>query len=276
MSNCKYCAQPAGFLKSSHAACAKTHDDGVLRIRELVRDALRDSLSLVDLRKLVISLAATSRISDVEVGGAMARAWKDAVDEYLQDGLIDAAEEQRLSALQQAFSLTQKDLDVEGAYTRVAKAGVLRSLMQGQLPARVSVAGGVPVNLQKGESVIWAFRNVEMLEDKVQKEYVGKSQGMSFRIMKGVYYRVGGFKGRPVETTHRMKVDSGMLVVTERNIYFAGPVKSVRIPFEKIIAFHPYDDGVGVMRDSANAKALVFVTGDGWFSYNLLVNVANV
>lgn len=276
MSNCKYCAQPAGFLKSSHAACAKTHDDGLLVIRDSVRAVLRDSLSLDELRRLVMGVSASSRISELEIRDAVARAWKGAVDDYLQDGLIEAAEEQRLSAVQQAFSLAQKDLDIDGAYTRVAKAGVLRSLMQGQLPARVSVAGGVPVNLQKGESIIWAFRNVEMFEDKIQKEYVGRSQGMSFRIMKGVYYRVGGFKGRPVETTHRVKVDSGMLIVTERNVYFAGPSKSVRIPFEKIVAFHPYDDGVGIMRDSANAKAQVFVTGDGWFTYNLFVNVANI
>lgn len=276
MSNCKYCAQPAGFLKSSHAACLKIHDDGVLAIRESVRDALRNPLSLGKLRKLVLEISALSKISDLETRDAIARAWKDAVDGYLQDGLIEAAEEQRLSALQQAFSLTQQDLDVDGAYTRVAKSGVLRSLVQGQLPARVSVAGGLPVNLQKGESVIWAFRNVEMFEDKIQKEYVGRSQGMSFRIMKGVHYRIGGFKGKPVETTHRVKVDSGMLVVTERNVYFAGPSKSVRIPFDKIVAFHPYDDGVGVMRDSANAKAQVFVTGDGWFTYNLFVNVANI
>jgi hypothetical protein len=276
MANCMYCAHPAGFLKNSHAACEKTHHDGVLLIRESVRKALKGNMPLGDLRKLVMDVSASSKIPDIGVRGAIALGWKDAVDDYLQDGLIDAAEEQRLSALQQAFSLTQQDLDAEGAYTRVAKAGVLRNLMQGQLPARVSVAGGVPVNLQKGESVIWAFRNVEMLEDKVQKEYVGRSQGMSFRIMKGVYYRVGGFKGRPVETTHRIKVDTGMVIVTDRNIYFAGPSKSVRVPFNKIIAFNPYDDGVGIMRDSANAKALVFVTGDGWFSYNLLVNVANI
>lgn len=276
MSNCKYCAQPAGLLRSSHAACQKAHDDGLLAIRESARGVLKDALPLGPLRASVLSISASSKISDSEMREAISRAWKDAVDEYLQDGLIDSTEEQRLSALQQAFSLTQQDLDIEGAYTRVAKAGVLRSLMQGQLPSRVSVAGGLPVNLQKGESVIWAFRNVEMFEDKTQREYVGRSQGMSFRIMKGVYYRIGGFKGKPVETTHRVKVDSGMLVVTDRNVYFAGPSKSIRIPFEKIVAFHPYDDGVGIMRDSANAKAQVFVTGDGWFTYNLFVNVANI
>ncbi len=276
MSNCKYCAQPAGLLRSSHEVCQKAHDDGLAAIRDSVRDAIRNSLSLGVLRSSVLAISASSKISEDKVREIVSRAWKDAVDDFLQDGLIDAAEEQRLSALQQAFSLTQQDLDVEGAYTRVAKAGVLRSLMQGQLPSRVSVAGGLPVNLQKGESVIWAFRNVEMFEDKTQREYVGRSQGMSFRIMKGVYYRIGGFKGKPVETTHRVKVDSGMLVVTDRNVYFAGPSKSIRIPFEKIVAFHPYDDGVGIMKDSANAKAQVFLTGDGWFTYNLFVNVANI
>ena len=35
-------------------------------------------------------------------------------------------------------------------------------------------------------------------------------------------------------------------------------------------------DGVGIRRDAATAKPQFFITGDGWFTYNLLVNVGNV
>jgi hypothetical protein len=276
MGDCKYCAKPAGFLRSSHSNCKVANEKALSAIIDAARFALKGSSALDPLRSSILSIAHQSKVSDLDMRDALATVWSQTVEDYLQDGLIEPDEEQRLSAFQQLFSLQQQDLDKNGAYIRVAKAGVLRSLMQGQLPARVAVAGGLPINLQKGESIIWAFRDVQMLEDKTRREYVGRSQGMSFRIMKGVYYRVGGFKGTPVEKTQRVGVDTGMMVVTDKNIYFAGPIKSIRIPFAKIVAFHPYDDGVGVMKDVANAKAQVFITNDGWFTYNLLTNICNV
>jgi len=94
--------------------------------------------------------------------------------------------------------------------------------------------------------------------------------------MKGVYYRIGAFKGTPVDKTDRVSLDHGMMIITNKNVYFAGPRKGLRLPFNKIVAFHPYDNGVGVMRDATNAKAQIFITGDGWFAYNLLVNVAGM
>ena len=97
---------------------------------------------------------------------------------------------------------------------------------------------------------------------------------MSLRIAKGVYWRVGGFKGRPVETIDRVHADTGLLGITTKHVYFHGPNKSFRIGHDKIISFTPYTDGVGVMRDAATARAQIFVTGDGWFTYNLLRNAA--
>ena len=48
-------------------------------------------------------------------------------------------------------------------------------------------------------------------------------------------------------------------------------MKSLRLKHEKIISHTPYADGIGVCRDGVSAKPQVFVTGDGWFTYNLAV-----
>ena len=274
MGDCIYCGQPAGILSSKHSACQMKHDDCLRQITDASRAALKGTGSFAPLKLTVSALASGARLSQDDINAVLAKVWGSVVNEFMHDKLIDLSEEQRLSSFQQTFGLNQKELDVSGCFTRVAQSGVLRDVAQGKLPTRISVAGGLPVNLQKGESVIWAFRNVEMLEDKTRREYVGRSQGMSFRIMKGVNYRVGAFKGTPIEKTERVVVDHGMMVITDVNIYFTGPVKSIRIPYNKIVAFHPYDNGVGVMKDAANAKAQEFVTGDGWFIYNLLTSIA--
>jgi len=48
------------------------------------------------------------------------------------------------------------------------------------------------------------------------------------------------------------------------------------VRLDKIVSFMPFSDGVGIQRDAATAKPQFFITGDGWFTYNLLMNVGNV
>jgi hypothetical protein len=59
-------------------------------------------------------------------------------------------------------------------------------------------------------------------------------------------------------------------------VYFSGASKSFRIRHDKIVSIEPYSDGVGIQRDAQTARPQVFVTGDGWFTYNLLMNVSNL
>jgi hypothetical protein len=94
--------------------------------------------------------------------------------------------------------------------------------------------------------------------------------------MKGVYYRVGAFKGAPVHSTERVLVDNGAVIVTNKHIYFAGPAKSLRVAYAKIVSFLPFEDGVGIVRDAQTAKPQIFKVGDGWFIHNLVTNLAQL
>jgi hypothetical protein len=66
------------------------------------------------------------------------------------------------------------------------------------------------------------------------------------------------------------------MVVTTKHIYFSSPEKALRIAYDKIVSFLSYTDGVGVVRDAATARPQTFVTGDGWFTYNLLMNLSEM
>jgi hypothetical protein len=74
--------------------------------------------------------------------------------------------------------------------------------------------------------------------------------------MKGLYYRIGTFKGNPIVTTTTgiEHIDTGLLGITDKHFYFLGSHKSFRIPFKKIVSFIPYDDGIAFYRDAATAK----------------------
>ena len=52
--------------------------------------------------------------------------------------------------------------------------------------------------------------------------------------------------------------------------------KKFRVRYDKIVDFEPFSDGFGLMRDAQTAKPQSFRTGDGWFAYNLAVNLAQM
>jgi len=284
MGNCIYCGKPAGWFSHQHKECETfhlaeqlridgTHEEGKRKISLRAHAALNGAEPMADLPAIVDRLKTDHDLSDNEARNVLVAEWKRAVDAFLDDGLLVEEEERRLVEFARGNGLEMNALP---DFDRVVKSAALTDLLNGRLPRRFSLPNNLPVNLQRGETIIWACANSAYLEDRSKREYRGMSHGVSIRIMSGLYYRVGGFKGRPVEHTEREHIDDGWFIVTDQNIYFAGPRKSVRVPYPKIVSIEPYSDGIAIMRDAATAKPQVFVTGDGWFTYNLVANLAKL
>jgi hypothetical protein len=266
LSNCKYCGKPAGFLRGKHAECEEKHMRGRQQILVEVLRSIKGKDSFDSLVSKISAIEQAAVVPPSDRNSLLIQGWENSVEQFLQDGILDTSEEKRLIEFKERFSLSQSELDRNGVLTKITKAAVLRDVLNGVIPQRMTVDGSLPINFQKGEQIVWAFSGSKYLEDKTRRQYVGGSQGVSIRVMKGVYYRTGSFKGHAVEHTERVHIDTGWVVITNKNIYFAGPQKSVRLPYSKIVSFEPFSDGVGVMRDAATAKPQIFVTGDGWFT----------
>ena len=262
MGNCLYCGKSAGLLKTRHKEC-----EGLFSVQ--ARNAINGVIGLAQ-------FAQAWQILPEERNKLLAQEWEKAVDDFLEDGLLDSQEETRLAEFQNYFKLTTADLNKNGALSRAIQAAILRDVWAGSIPSQAEKHTSLPINLQKGEQVIWTFHNVRYLEDKVKQHYVGSSLGVSFKIVPGVYYRVGQFRGKSMGHTEREHVDTGVFVVTTKHIYFIGGSKNFRIPYGKIVSFLPFSDGIGVIREAANAKPQIFITGDGWFACNLVPNVARL
>jgi hypothetical protein len=161
------------------------------------------------------------------------------------------------------------DEEVAAPLHALVKIGAIRDLDEGILPQRLNITGNLPI-LQKNESIVWGFAGVSLHEFRTKTSYVGGSQGVSLRIMKGVYYRIGAYKGERLESTHLKHIDDGMLFLTNKNLYFVGAIKSHRLPYPKIVAAKLYLDGLQITRESVNPKPQVFVFEDAEFAINLL------
>ena len=185
-------------------------------------------------------------------------------------------EENALAKYADYFSLDQHALDGNGARTSLVQAAVIHDVAQGIVPQRQRVNGAVPFNLMKSEQLVWVIQGVDYLETVVRREHRGASHGVSIRVARGLYYSPSQFWSRPIEWEETVHADTGMLGITTKHIYFAGSGKRFQVRYDRIVAFDPYEDGSGIVRDAQTAKPQTFRTGDGWFAYNLAANLTQI
>ena len=202
------------------------------------------------------------------------QAWEAAVEGSLEDGVLSLDEENALIQYLRRFGLEQSDVDANGAYHNMIKSAVIREAAEGLIPERLGELPPIPFNLMKSEQLVWVIDGVDYYEVKTRRERRGTSHGVSVRVAKGLYYRPSTFSSRSVEWEETVHEDTGLLGVTSKHIYFHGSRKRFRIRYDRIVSFDPYADGIGVMRDAQTAKPQEFRTGDGWFIYNLVTNLA--
>ena len=243
----------------------------------LMLDARLAALATVDgdtHRNELSAVLKESDLSSVEQQILLAQAWEAAVEGSLEDGVLSLDEENALVRYLRHFDLSQSLVDANGAYRNMIKSAVIREAAEGLIPDRLNLETRPPFNLMKSEQLVWVIDGVGYYEVKTRRERRGSSHGVSIRVAKGLYYSPRTFRSRAVEWEETVQEDTGLLGVTSKHIYFHGPRKRFRIRYDRIVSFDPYEDGIGVMRDAQTAKPQTFRTGDGWFIYNLVTNLA--
>ena len=199
-----------------------------------------------------------------------------AADKFMADGWLADNEQRLIESYTSSLGIALNCLPMQyqsESLARIGQAIVLKDLQRGILPQKPLT---VPVILGRGECALWVYDNVTMFQEKITREYVGGNRGMSFRICKGMTYRTGSFKGRPIERSHMDKVGVGSLVITNKHFFFHCPTASTKIPFYKIIGVSPYSDGLEVHKEEARPKRTVFQGFDPWFVMNAISQLASL
>ena len=284
MPTCTVCGEHVGvlegrgLLRGEHAHCRQERRDREQRERDAFQRLQNDAVAAaVDAERLDAFDAALAG-SGLDAGRRdrlLIGAFAAAVDRALEDDMLTVAEEHSLAAFRAHFGISDAASDRSGAATRVVKASILRQVLDGEVPDRNDLGrGAVPFNLMKSEDLVWLVEDVKYLQTKTRREFRGSSQGLSIKVAKGVYYRPSTFKGRSVSYEETVHADTGLLGATTKHLYFQGERERFRVRYDRIVSFEPYSDGIGIMRDNQRAKPESFITGDGWFIYNLVTNLA--
>ena len=274
MGKCKYCGQDAGFFHSKHEECEKKFNQGLASIKQIVSTCFTNKEDFYLKDREIKNIVESSHIDNTALQQIYCSVFDDAIDNYLNDGVIDTQENRTVARFMQFTGLPQAVLNANQSLEKVVQSKVLQEILQGVAPTpKLTINGDFPFLLGKEEHLVWLFRNITLHQQKVQREFVGRSRGMSFRVMKGVYYRTGGFKGHPVETTVMQRIGIGSVCLTDKNLYFASPEKSLKVPYTKILSIESYSNGIGIQKDGANDKPMFLEGINSWFTYNVIANL---
>lgn len=268
MPKCLYCGKSAGLFRRFHKECKAAFEDGNAQLKAIFRETLDTAGSIADRVPELQRIADAAHINQKQRIAVYREAYEDMVSDFLDDDMLSEDEENRLMEFKDALQLGQAELDAKGSFSRVVMAGTLRDLQEGKQPKRINLGSSVPFLFQKSEYVIWVFTGVDLYEPQTRTEYHGGSQGVSFRVAKGVYYRTGSFKGRPVKITELKHQGTGMLALTNKQFYYNGGMKAFKLPYNKLVTMEVFEDGLRMQKDGVRSKPQTFSGVDGWFVQN--------
>jgi hypothetical protein len=98
----------------------------------------------------------------------------------------------------------------------------------------------VPLQLAPGERVFSVVEGVSLVEPHKQPDrWVGGYAGFSFRLARGVRYRIGATKGKKVPGEEApAAVDVGTATITDRRVVFQGSKRTREWLFDKLLGYH--------------------------------------
>lgn len=169
------------------------------------------------------------------------------------DGAITEEEEQELQTIKEHLEIT--DAEIAPTQVELTRFRLLREISAGHVPT-VSVPGLV---LQKLEEAYWV-EPASILEERViNRQFVAGSRGVSFRIMKGVSYRVGAYRGHVESETGVVAVSTGELVITSKRAIFRGDKKGFNLRLDKLLNVEMASNGVTITDGTSKPRVVQFV-----------------
>jgi hypothetical protein len=127
-----------------------------------------------------------------------------------------------------------------------------------------------PILLKPGEICAFAAPAVwkQMKTTKTMVSYSGFST--SFRIMKGVSYRVGNVKPIYSVTEGLADVAAGQLCITSKRVAFVSSQRSMTTTHNSLLEVVPYSDGIELRKSSGKPSFFVMDPIDAEYAYMVL------
>jgi hypothetical protein len=208
----------------------------------------------------VLSEAELSRLKTFG-GIPMLKLYTKLYDTLIQDKELTDHEIAVLERIRNIFGLAKEDVGYDAQVLPYLFVNHLRKT--DQLPTQITELD-VPLLLKKGEFAHYAAATLLKEPRIMNLGYRGGSHGVSFRVMKGVYYRVGAHRGRMIKEEQLVQTSAGVLVITNKRLFLVPATgnKPITIPLDKIHFYRCSENALEVYKEGRE-KGFFFILTAG-------------
>ena len=204
-------------------------------------------------------------------------AFKSLVKQLLMEGLVSEEQGIQIMTFFEDLNANIDNLKRQKEYVQFCKLLVINCILSGKLPTGVVAnTGGQFVKFAETECPIADQSNAVYSEVREVKNYYGISSGSSMQIGKGRYSRWGSFMSSSTTSLQAQKAAKGTLLLTNESIYFFSDLKTTKIPYDKVLSYKAYSDGIGINLKDSHRRPIIITGIDGWFVYNIVTNIENL
>lgn len=268
MARCLYCGKPAGFLRRQHPECEKRHAHTLSRIPIFFTKVMDNAISAEQFSELLQGAAQVSFVSSDEFKSLCASGINNIIDLILQERTLTSLELRRVMEITDALEVAiTEGLGIE---EKLIKVGILTELYEGKLSDSVVIVGPMPIEIGKGEAVLWIFNHVRSYRAAVDE----MNENLPINLTSPTdthYFGPNMLKKIPAPKETLSEEANGDLILTNRNIYFLQSESSkIRIPISRIASLQLYAEGIHVGCKPADKRSRTFLLDDAWFAANVI------
>jgi hypothetical protein len=236
---CPACAEQALRLEQDRLVQKhELQEESRAQYQRLIRALARSDPDSEGLEAEFSDMAAAMDISPAELERMNLAEFRAFLMDVLADDELSVEEEQRMNRVAGALGIGQSTF--ESTFGDLMPRLFVARANAGRLPVLASSR----IILRRNE-VAHMDANADLMKEVVDREWRSGSSGFSFRIAKGVRYRVGSSRGHMVVLGSHIAVDdSGFLTITSRRAVFTGVRRSLEMPYTKLLSLSMFQDGV--------------------------------
>ena len=219
-----------------------------------------------------------SGLTDVAGHMLLLRAWERAVLRLLGATGIDLDREAALLRYARHFDLDDDQLDRHGMLRQFIQGAAIAASAAGLIPHRMTFPNAVvaSLGLDGSEQPIWLFDDAEYRVGPLPADQAATIAGVSLAGRTPPYYPPQLFTGREAPGDGWETVATSRMALTGHGLRLRSSTVDVTLSYGSVHRWEPYRDGIGavVSQPDQPERLAVFRNGDGWFTYNLVRNLA--
>ncbi len=271
MAKCKYCKKPAWFLKWKHKKCDFIHKLNKHKISSIIANSFFNKTNIEKLKPEILSLAKEWYISNEELNTIYLYNYDSTIKKFLYDGIITPQEEKKIIQFRDTFNLDQDLLDKHGFADKFLKSIIVRDLAETKKSSVLfDTDMELPFDLEKDEDIIRIFDDIDLYKKK--GEIVSKVDEELETQENSFFDSI--FSKNLIKEQKTKFLDSGTLLITNKNTYILWDIKTFKIGMKKILELLPYKDGLWFQTKEEKIPFDFLGNLDWWFAYNILFNLS--